>query len=552
MALSSLINRKLYTGNGVTTTFSFPYLFQVDADLVVLKTEISSGTVTTLTLNSDYTVTGAGGTSGNVVFATAPSALFQITIYRDPALTQEVTFTDGPLPADSLNDVADKLTMIAQRLDERVDRAMVLSDGDQGSVSAELPVAQALKPIRWNAAADALENFTISAGAVVSASTAAEGIVELATQAEVDSGASATLAVTPATLAGSALATRVTAAEADIDALQANPTASNILINGGFAVDQRFTNTVTDDNYSLDRWYVLSQTGAVSTSQITSAENGTPFAMRLTNSSGGSQRQGVAQIIENRNCSFLRGQTVAFSARVRPSVSATIRYAILEWTGTADSVTSDVVLSWTSGTYTAGSFFINVTTTVAAVGSRAVTANTWTDLTTLTATISSSANNIVVFIWTESTIALGEKLDVARAQLTKGATVPTFLNENFQTTLQKCLRYYAKSFAYGTSPATNVGAGTGEVRFPQVVGASTAKKGDHVRFPVHMRTAPSVTLYNPGAANAEARNITASADCTGTAAAQVTAKSFDLEYTSAGGTSAGQAIGIHYAADAEL
>ena len=46
-----------YTGNGSTTTFAFSFKVFAAADLQVVQLIVASGLETTLTLNTDYTVT---------------------------------------------------------------------------------------------------------------------------------------------------------------------------------------------------------------------------------------------------------------------------------------------------------------------------------------------------------------------------------------------------------------------------------------------------------------------------------------------------------------
>lgn len=132
MTISSTENRATYTGNGVTTVFAFGYLFFANADLVVVKRTISTGVDVVQSITTHYTVSGAGNPAGgNVTMLTAPTSDEQIIIYRDPAVTQQTDFVDNdPLPAASLETVADKLTMIAQRLKELTNRALRQPDGD--------------------------------------------------------------------------------------------------------------------------------------------------------------------------------------------------------------------------------------------------------------------------------------------------------------------------------------------------------------------------------------------------------------------------------------
>src|SRR5262245_57572288 len=94
----------------------------------------------------------------------------------------------------------------------------------------------------------------------------------------------------------------------------------NLLINGGFLVWQRGSSSTStvDDTYCLaDRWYVLTQTAAVNVSQIDAPENGARYGLRLSQAQSAAQRMGIAQIIETKNCTDSRGDSVALSGRVR-------------------------------------------------------------------------------------------------------------------------------------------------------------------------------------------------------------------------------------------
>lgn len=142
MGVSTTNNRTSYTGNGVTTAFSFPYKFLLEEDLVVVKRLISDGTETVQTLTTHYTVTGEGDAAGGTVtMLAAPSALYQLVIYSDPDLTQEVNFEENDSsPAEVQEGALDKLTIITQRLKNRVDRAIRLSDGFSPTFDPTLPV----------------------------------------------------------------------------------------------------------------------------------------------------------------------------------------------------------------------------------------------------------------------------------------------------------------------------------------------------------------------------------------------------------------------------
>lgn len=68
MTLSTTDNAISYTGNGTTKAFSFPYRFLSDGHLSVAVAGSAK------VLNVDYSITGAGSTSGGTVtFITAPA-----------------------------------------------------------------------------------------------------------------------------------------------------------------------------------------------------------------------------------------------------------------------------------------------------------------------------------------------------------------------------------------------------------------------------------------------------------------------------------------------
>ena len=219
----------------------------------------------------------------------------------------------------------------------------------------------------------------------------------------------------------------------------------NLLINGGMSLDRRGNGalrTVADDVYSFDRWYVLTQNAAgCAVAQQTFQSNGRPQNVLLTQNQGTAGRIGFAQIIEGKNCTHLRGQQVTLSFDYRYSLADPVRYAILEWTGTEDSVTSDVVSNWTSTNFTTGNFFISTTTTLSGTTNMTPSANTWTAATPLTVTLGSSFTNLIVFIWTENAPAQNNTLQLTNVQLEPGASKTDFDRRGFPLELSMAQRY---------------------------------------------------------------------------------------------------------------
>jgi hypothetical protein len=253
--------------------------------------------------------------------------------------------------------------------------------------------------------------------------------------------------------------------------------AVNQLINGCMRFNQRGASSNADNTYGMDRWKILTQTGTVAVSQVTDQEDGTPHVMRITQSQASAQRFGVLQIIEGASTRHNRGQPVTLSARVRCSNSTTLRYAIIEWTGTANSVTSDFVNDWTSSTFTAGNFFTSTSTTITATGSTALTANTFTDI-SLTGTVGSSVLNLVVFFWTDSTQAQNSTLDIGRAQLESGSAATPFERRPYAFENAAVLRFYQKLLG-----DSNIGSWQSTSAALMLAGLPTA-----------MRTTPTASL----------------------------------------------------------
>lgn len=131
MALETTTNRQEYSGNGVTTAFSFPYYFLAEADLVVIKRDNTTLVETIQVITTNYTITGEGEEAGGTVtMVVAPAAGTTLIIYRNPAITQEQDYRENDaLPAEQVEQAFDKGAMISQRLSERIDRSARVSEG---------------------------------------------------------------------------------------------------------------------------------------------------------------------------------------------------------------------------------------------------------------------------------------------------------------------------------------------------------------------------------------------------------------------------------------
>jgi len=193
----------------------------------------------------------------------------------------------------------------------------------------------------------------------------------------------------------------------------------NHLINGGFDFYQRSLTPASlspysDDAYCADRWYVLTQTGQIQYARTAGDTNST-WAGQIKNHQAYAQRMGIAQIVESINSIPLRGNTVRFQFRAKASATVAIRAAILEWTGTADVVTSDVVNDWTS-TPTIGGFFLPASLAIVGVMDATNATTNYQDF-VISGPVSVACNNLIVMIWTVPTVVQNTTLDITQSGL---------------------------------------------------------------------------------------------------------------------------------------
>jgi len=263
----------------------------------------------------------------------------------------------------------------------------------------------------------------------------------------------------------------------------------NRLINGGFSINQRATSTGATNTYTLDRWICANQSANTTITQQTDQANGIPFNIRVGNGAT-AQKFGVIQYVESANCRDLRGKQVTLSFSVRfNGGTPTIRYGIIEWTGTADTITTPIISNYgtTPPTIATGG-------TLNSTIFNPTAADTWYNL-TLTYTAGSSMNNLAVVIMTNSSSSFNSNrnLDIANVQLEEGSTATPFEFRPISTELSLCQRYYYKTYNLNVVPgtATFVGAAMGVVNsggYPLMSGLT---------LKTTMRSSPNVVFYNP-------------------------------------------------------
>ena len=130
MTVSSTTVKNSYSGNDSTTEFAYTFKIFADTDLQVIIRS-STGTETTKTLTTHYTVSGAGDASGgNVTFTSGntPATGETVVIRRGVPQTQAIDYiANDPFPAESHEEGLDRATMTIQQMQEEVTRSIKLS-----------------------------------------------------------------------------------------------------------------------------------------------------------------------------------------------------------------------------------------------------------------------------------------------------------------------------------------------------------------------------------------------------------------------------------------
>lgn len=134
MSLTSSTNRNDYTGNDAVDTYSYTFRIFAQDDLLVTVRNTSTEVESTLTITTDYTVTGVGDASGGtVVLVNSGQAWldgdgdlatgYVITIRRVVDVVQETDIRNqGDFFPETHEDAFDYLTMIDQQQQDELDR----------------------------------------------------------------------------------------------------------------------------------------------------------------------------------------------------------------------------------------------------------------------------------------------------------------------------------------------------------------------------------------------------------------------------------------------
>ena len=344
------------------------------------------------------------------------------------------------------------------------------------------------------------------------------------------------------------------------------PTFRNLIINGDMRIDQRNAGSaITAGGFMVDRWQNFQSQSSKWTSiqQVTDAPANYTNSVKYTSAS--SYTVGAAdyftheQIIEGNIAAHLGwgasgAKTVTLSFYVKSSLTGTFGGALYAGSGSYGypfEYTIDAANTWekktitiegpTSGTFnTDNSASFTVCFGLGIGTDYSWTAGSWQAQVVRSATGATSVVGTNAATW-----------QVTGVQLEVGSTATDFENLPYDVQLQRCMRYYEKSYNEGVAPASV----TYDGMIVSAGNAGTATTGEIIHsleYKVDKRATPTLSIYDSQGNIGKCTRLNSGVgnyDNSAVATTLITPKnSFIYSNT---GTNAGM-IRYHYVASAEL
>lgn len=277
-----------YVGNSSATSFAFAFKVFAKADIEVKLTVLSTGAISTLVLDTDYTVTlnadqnaNPGGTVTYNPSGTPMPSTKTLTITSIVAATQGTDITNGGgFYPDVIEDMADRATIGVQQNAEAIARSLQFPIVD-AALTATLPTAA----LRANKAVvfDASGNVGVSTDDFNNSATAAAASAAAAASSASSASTSASTATTQAGIAtAKAVLTAADAVSTAADVIAAAASASAASSSASAASTSASTATTQASNASTS----ASNASTSASTATTQASNASTSASTATTQAG--------------------------------------------------------------------------------------------------------------------------------------------------------------------------------------------------------------------------------------------------------------------------
>ena len=346
----------------------------------------------------------------------------------------------------------------------------------------------------------------------------------------------------------------------------------NLIINGDMSIAQRGTSATSIDSsnqgyLTLDRWLHIQQaddanTGKTSMSQSTDVPSGQGFANSLkincttaqTSISGTNSRVTVEQRFEGQMLQYLKkgtanAESLTLSFWVKSNKTGTYICALRDIDNTrqiAKSYTISSADTWEKKTIiydgdTTGSFDNNNARSLDVIWGLATGSDYSSG--TLQTTWGATVNSNTLVGQVNLMDSTSNYINITGVQLEVGTSASNFEFLPYDVNINRCERYYQKSYQYSDTAGTDTFTGQVSV----IEGNAAACGGWTLKN--EMRTAPTVTLYSKNGTSGAVNQFDDGGTKTGMSAGNISTKGWRY----AGGTvTAYRSHQYHYIADAEL
>jgi hypothetical protein len=327
----------------------------------------------------------------------------------------------------------------------------------------------------------------------------------------------------------------------------------NTLINGGFEIWQRGAGgsasiavAASTTAYTADRWYITTganQASVVSQQASLTSQSRSCGRFRRNSGQTGTGAMVAGQPYTTDMLVPIRGSRITISGWLASGAN---------WSPTSGNITISFYVGTGAEGKRGGGFTSETTVVTTTIALAAGSGATFFSATSAAVVPTNVAQGELQITWTPTgTAGAADDFSIDDVKVEPNIGPTPFDRPLFADELTRCLRFYQKSFIYSTAPAQNAGTGAAHSGIAGKAGA--AAQFLQLVLTGKLRTfSPTVTLFNPSAANGQIRDVSAGVDCSATGI--FTAGDGFQVYTATGaaGTAVGNVLMAHWTADGDL